>query len=125
MARRREEHRSVALALEVSTMPNAGPADLGEIARHAEAAGERAMAYKYALAAYEAGLRRYAYEEARAWLDLAAEMAAGPEESSVVDRLTAELLDVAGWRETPPAPAAAPRPVGQLERADFDLPTRA
>ena len=72
MSRRREVHRGLALALEV-TIPSGGePADPGEIARHAEQGGERAMAYRYATMAAAACEARFAYEEALTWLDLAA-----------------------------------------------------
>jgi len=123
-ARRREVHRSLAFALELTASPSAEPMELGEIARHAEAAGERAMAYKYALMASQASVGRFAYEEALAWLDLAAEVASTPDESRVVDRVTAELLDASGWGDTPPTQRVAQTPVGRLERADLDLPAR-
>ena len=123
-ARRREVHRSVALTLELTATPSAEPMELGEIARHAEAAGERATAYKYALMASRASVTRYAYDEALAWLDLAAEMASTPEESKVVDRVTAELLDNVGGRDASPPLKGPTRALGQLERADLDLPAR-
>ena len=121
-ARRREVHRSLALSLVRVTPSDLDPADPGEIARHAEQGGLREMAYKYAIIASRVSMRHFAYEEALAWLDLAATTSARPEESSVVDRMTAELLDVAGWREARPAVKWATAPVGQVELADLDLP---
>ena len=58
-------------------------------------------------------------------VDLAAETASTPEESKVVDRVTAELLDTSGGRDASPPLKAPTRTVGQLERADLDLPARA
>lgn len=104
-ARRREVHRALAFALDLVRASSPGEDADAEIARHAEQAGERAMAYRYAIAASEACARRYAFEEALSWLDLAAGTASGAAESSVVDRITARLLEEA--RETPPAPATA------------------
>jgi DNA-binding SARP family transcriptional activator len=102
-ARRREVHRALALALELVRASSPGENADAEIARHADQAGERAMAYKYAISASEACARRYAFEEALSWLDLAAGAAGGAAESGVVDRITARLLEVA--RESQPAPA--------------------
>jgi PHP family Zn ribbon phosphoesterase len=96
-------HRALALALELVRASSPGENADAEIARHADQAGERAMAYKYAISASEACARRYAFEEALSWLDLAAGAAGGAAESGVVDRITARLLEVA--RESQPAPA--------------------
>ncbi len=93
-SRRREVHRALALTLELLRASKTGGDDDGEIARHAEQAGERAMAYKYALTSSEGCARRCAYEEALSWLDLAAGAASNAAESSTVDRITARVLEL-------------------------------
>jgi DNA-binding SARP family transcriptional activator len=123
-SRRREVHRALALTLELLRASPAGGDDDGEIARHAEQAGEHAMAYKYALAASDGCARRCAYEEALSWLDLAATTAASAAESGVVDRITARVLEQAGWHEAPGARAPGVSFLGGVERADLDLPAR-
>lgn len=121
-SRRREVHRALAHALElVRTSSPIDDVD-GEIARHAEQAGERAMAYRYAITASEACARRCAHEEALSWLDLAAGAATNAAESSVVDRITAQLMEQAGWDEAPGVRAPATFFSGGVERADLDLP---
>jgi len=96
--------------------------DVGEIASHAEQAGETAMAYRYALLASDAANQRCAYDEALSWLDLAAATASGASESEVVDRTTAQVLKQAGWREAPPIRAPHSRMAPRVEQSDFDLP---
>jgi DNA-binding SARP family transcriptional activator len=119
-SRRREVHRTIALAYELLTPMQSGCGP-GEIARHAELAGERQMAYRHAFAAAEAAIQRYAHEEALSWLDLAAGAAAPGAESDAVNRLTADVLGRAGWGELP-VPVRRPTPApGELERADLDL----
>jgi hypothetical protein len=93
----------------------------GEIARHAELGGERALAYREAIAASDAARQRYAYEEALAWLDLAAGTAATSAESDAVNRLTGEVLGVAGWREAPPSARRRETEEREIERQDLDL----
>jgi DNA-binding SARP family transcriptional activator len=118
-SRRREVHRTIALAYEL--LAPSGSGSPGDIARHAELAGEREMAYRHALAAAEAAIQRYAHEEALSWLDLAAASAAPGGESDAVNRLTADVLGRAGWGELP-SPVRRPTPApGELERADLDL----
>ena len=122
-SRRREVHRALALALEFVSPVDADPSTHGEIARHAEQAGEQEIAYRHALQASESCTRRGAYEEALSWLDLAAGMSTRAEESEVVNRATARVLEEAGWHEAPPI-----RPIGSLLLApmqpeDLDLPT--
>jgi len=120
-SRRRELHRAIAVTLE-HLAAEGGAAPPGEIARHAELGGERAMAYRQALKASEAARQRYAHEEALTWLDLAAATAAPGGESDAVNRLTAEVLGVAGWREVPPS-VRRPEPAQrEIERQDLDLP---
>jgi DNA-binding SARP family transcriptional activator len=123
-SRRREVHRGLALALEAAIPPNDAAADAGEIARHADQGGERAMAYRYATIAAEACEARFAYDEALTWLDLAAGVAAGVDDTDAVNRTTARLLEIAGWRETPPHVARQGVPAGRLAASDFDLPAR-
>jgi len=121
-SRRRELHRAIAVTLDQLAAEGGPAAAPGEIARHAEHGGERGLAYRQALVASDAARQRYAYEEALAWLDLAAATAAPGQESDAVNRLTAEVLGVAGWREVP---ASVRRPeAGQreIERQDLDLP---
>lgn len=121
-SRRRELHRAVAVTLEHLAAEGGAAAPPGEVARHAELGGERALAYRQALKAAEAACQRYAYEEALAWLDLAAATAGPGAESDAVNRLTAEVLGVAGWREVPPS-VRRPEPVQrEIERQDLDLP---
>jgi DNA-binding SARP family transcriptional activator len=120
-SRRREVHRTIALALERLASTEPGGVGPGEIARHAEVGGERALAYRQALVACEAAMQRYAHEEALSWLDLAAACAAPGAESDAVNRLTADVLGRAGWGEVP-VPIRRPTPApGELERADLDL----
>jgi DNA-binding SARP family transcriptional activator len=124
-SRRREVHRALALTLEF-LLPTSARTGLeaGEIARHADQAGDRAIAYRYALMAADASVQRCAYDEALSWLDLATGSAATPEESEVVDRTTARVLDVAGWREAPPVRGRVSLATRRVEAADLDLPAR-
>jgi hypothetical protein len=116
-------HRALALTMEF-LLPAGTRATLeaGEIARHADQAGDRALAYRYALIAAEAGVVRCAFDEALSWLDLAAASAASPEESERVDRTTANVLDLAGWREAPPVRGRVSLATRRVEAADLDLP---
>jgi hypothetical protein len=82
------------------------------------------MSYRYAILAADACGNRFANEEALSWLDLASATADGPEEAEAVDRLTALILDKAGWREAPPVRAPAISPIGRVVRDDLDLPAR-
>jgi hypothetical protein len=121
-SRRREVHRALALALEFVSPVDSDHSTQGEIARHAEQAGEREIAFRHALQASQSCARRGAYEEALSWLDLAAGTATNADESEVVNRATARVLEEAGWREAPPI-----RPIGSLVPApmqpeDLDLP---
>ena len=54
-SRRQETHRSLALALELALGPDEAADSAGEIARHADRGGERALAYRYALLAARGG----------------------------------------------------------------------
>jgi DNA-binding SARP family transcriptional activator len=103
-SRRREVHRALAYALEL-LLPAGRPAggtQAAEIASQADHAGDRPMAYRYALLASEGASARCAYDEALSWLDLAASSADSGQEAEAVDRRTARILELAGWREAPP-----------------------
>ena len=120
-ARRREVHRGLALALEVSATGTV--ADPGEVARHAEQGGERAMTYRYAMLAAAACEARFAYAEALGWLDMAAASSGSRADTDAVNVITARLLDVAGWHDTPGL-HRQPVQAGRLAVSDFDLPAR-
>jgi hypothetical protein len=82
------------------------------------------MAHRYAMLAAEAGVARCAFDEALSWLDLAAASAATAEDSDVVDRTTARVLDLAGWREVPPVRGRVSLATRRVEADDLDLPLR-
>jgi len=119
--RRREVHRTVALALERMVVPEDARDTAREIARHADRGGEPALAYRFALVASEGATARYAFAEALSWLDLAASNARGPAEADAVNRLTADVLEAAGWSEIPPLTKLGGPITRELEREDFDL----
>ena len=122
-SRRREVHRSLAQALETTIPAGGEAADPGEIARHAEHAGERAMTYRYAMLAAASCENRFAYDEALSWLDLAAAAAGNATDTDAVDRTTARVLESAGL-QTPPRIEVAAVQAGRLAPADFDLRAR-
>jgi hypothetical protein len=113
-------HRGLALALEVSA--NGAVSDPGEVARHAEQGGERAMAYRYAMVAAAECEAQFAYAEALGWLDMAAASSGSLAETDAVNAITARLLDAAGWHDTPRLQRQPAR--GGLAASDFDLPAR-
>jgi DNA-binding SARP family transcriptional activator len=119
--RRREVHRTVALALERMVVPEDARDIAREIARHADRGGEPALAYRFALVASEGATARYAFAEALSWLDLAASNARGPAEADAVNRLTADVLGAAGWSEIPPLTKLGGPITRELEREDSDL----
>jgi len=122
-ARRRELHRAVALSL-VTLEDESTAAELaGEIAWHAERGGERSLAYRRALAASTAAAARCAYEEAMAWLGLAAEVADTGDETEAVRRSIADVLRLAGWSEPPPVMARTSTG-RQLDPLDLDVGSR-
>lgn len=122
--RRAEVHRMLALALERLTSPEDVTETAREIARHADRGEEPALAYRFALVASEAAVERYAFAEALSWLDLGASNARGPAEADAVNRLTADVLEAAGWSEIPPLTNLGGPITRELEREDFDLPVR-
>jgi len=58
------------------------------------------------------------------WLDLASGAAETAEESELVDRTTARILEQAGWREARPVRAPNSGLLGSAIQSDLDLPTR-
>jgi DNA-binding SARP family transcriptional activator len=108
-SRKREVHRGLALAMELVGSGRVDYSDPGEIARHAEQAGERAMAYRFAMQAVESCQRRLAFDDALGWLDFASGLAGTLSESDAVNRATAQLLESADRREVPgPAQRLSP-----------------
>jgi DNA-binding SARP family transcriptional activator len=126
-SRRREVHRALAQALEL-LLPAGQKVDgtqAAEIASQADHGGEKAMAYRYALLASEGARARCAYDEALSWLDLACSSSGGPQEADDVDRRTARILELAGWREAPPVRTRATLTMRAVQQDDLDLPLRA
>jgi hypothetical protein len=120
-ATRLELHRSLALALETHTPGDAKGDAAGRSASHADQGGEPALAHRYALKASEAAATRYAFEEALAWLELAAATARQGEEREEVNRRAAQLLQTTGW-DHPPGPVKRPgTPAWGIRREDLDL----
>jgi len=125
-SRRREVHRALALTLELLLPAGArSDFDVTEIARHADQAGDDALAYRYALLAADRAVARCAFDEALSWLDLASGSARSADDAGVVDRTTAQVLEQAGWREPPPVRARVSLATRRVESADLDLPLRA
>jgi hypothetical protein len=122
-SRRREVNRVLAVVLELVTPPDELSSVAGEIARHADRGAEPALAYRFALIASDASVRRFAFEEALAWLDLAATSARSKAETDAVNRLTAEVLEVAGWSEAPAGSRRVPI-TRELVTEDLDLRVR-
>jgi predicted ATPase len=120
-SRRREIHRTLALALEQAMLPQQTRDVARELARHADRGGEAALAHHYALVASEGAIERYAFAEALSWLDLAASNARGEEQTHAVNRRTADVLEAAGWSEIPPLGKLGSPITRELEQADFDL----
>ncbi len=98
-SRKREVHRGLALAMELVGSQQREFSDHGEIARHAEQAGERGMAYRFAMQAVEACERRFAFDEALGWLDFASAVAATSGEADAVNRATAQMFEISDRRE--------------------------
>lgn len=126
-SRRREVHRALAQALEL-VLPAGKKVDgtqAAEIASQADHAGDKPMTYRYALLASEGARARCAYDEALSWLDLACSSSGGPPEADEVDRLTARILELAGWREAPPVRTRTTLTMRPVQQDDLDLPLRA
>jgi predicted ATPase len=125
-SRRREVHRALAQALEL-VLPAGKKVDgtqAAEIASQADHAGDKPMTYRYALLASEGARARCAYDEALSWLDLACSSSGGPPEADEVDRLTARILELAGWREAPPVRTRTTLTMRPVQQDDLDLPLR-
>jgi predicted ATPase len=125
VSRARELNRTLALALERTLGPQQDPKEFArDIARHADRGGEVELAYRFALIAGQAAIERLAFAEALSWLDLAATNARAPGEADAVNRLTANVLEAAGWSEAP-EPDDPRGPLSrELQREDLDLPVR-
>ncbi len=129
-ARRAELDRAIALALD--RLPHADDGVAGDIASHAARGGERELAFRAALAASDAALGRFAFDEALAWLDLASDAAPDPAASREADARTARVLEMAGGvtagphsrRRSTPRLGVRPRDV-DLERAERSAPSDA
>ena len=119
-ARRQELHRSVALSLEAIRSPEEELEVAAQIARHAERGGEQGMAHHYAMVCAEAALQRLSFEEALSWLDLAASVARGTQESDRANRQTATVLELAGWTK-PPRIRRPGSPAQGIRQMDLDL----
>jgi DNA-binding SARP family transcriptional activator len=124
LSRRREIHRTLALALERAMSSQDTHEMAREIARHADRGGEAQLAYRFALLASEGATDRYAFAEALSWLDLAATNARGAGEADTVNRLTADVLEAAGLSEAPPLAHLGGPITRGMDREDFDLPVR-
>jgi len=126
-SRRREVHRALAYALEVllPTGEKAAGTQAAEIASQADHAGDRPMAYRYALLASEGASARCAYDEALSWLDLACSSSGNAEESDDVGRRTARILELAGWHEAPAVRTRTTLTMRPVQQDDLDLPLRA
>jgi len=127
-ARRTETYRAIAIAMEALAMPADRQALAGEIARHAQRGDEPGMAYAYALMASDEAAARYAFEEALAWLDLAAAAAGDDADASrEVDRRTDQLLPRVRGLERPRASGPlrgldVPRPITERAAREQDPP---
>ncbi|MEO5824884.1 MAG: hypothetical protein ABIR59_03275 [Gemmatimonadales bacterium] len=118
-ARRRELHRAIALAMIRAANDRDSVPDPGELAFHADLGEERQLAYANGLSAATASRALGNTGDALHWLDIASRWAGTDEETVAVERVTAELLNVAGAHERR-------LPIGlrgeaRLSRPDFDL----
>src|SRR5918993_4306204 len=86
-SRRREVHRALAHAFEL-LLPAGARSDLevAEIARHADQAGDRELAYRYGLLAADAAVTRCAFDEALSGGDLAFGAPPAPGAGRILDR---------------------------------------
>jgi DNA-binding SARP family transcriptional activator len=123
--RRSEVHRAIAASLELLAPVAGAPDSAGDVARHAEQGGDVALAFRAALVAADEALRRFAFSEALSWLDLASAVAGGRAEAEEVDRRTAALMEVAGWREVPSDRTNRRPTTREIVGEDLDLPVRA
>ena len=115
-----ELNRAFALGFEEVPPPKDRVTLVGRIALHAERGGLPELAYRNALLAAQAAVDQLAFREALTWLDLAAKHAS-PDGEAEVDRMTREILLVAGLSE---APVPGPRRDSMIQRlgvGDLDL----
>lgn len=117
-ARHAELDRAIALALD--QLPPRDDGVAGDIARHAARGGEAALAFRSALAASDAALKRFAVDEALAWIDLATEVAPTPEASREADVRTAHILEMSGG-SVPAQRGRTGTPSRGFRRRDLDL----
>lgn len=115
--RRTELHRALSLSLEASTRPERMGERVGEIAWHAERAGEGERAFAFALMASEHAVQHYGFEEALGWLNLA--LRAAPDARADIEARVRELSALAGWSDAP-AVAPAEESIG-ISGKDVDL----
>jgi predicted ATPase len=120
-ARRREVHRMIALALTDAAASVGRAADPGTVARHAAAGAETAMAHRYALVASEQSAAQDAWDDALAWLDLAAACAEMPADIRAVNNATASLLERAGRPSRVVRADADRATTPSIVRSDVDL----
>jgi hypothetical protein len=71
--------------------------------------------------ASQAAVERYAYAESLSWLDLAAGAARGADQVAEANRRTAEVLELAGWREAPPGLRPGGPATREIVKDDMDL----
>ena len=123
-SRLQEVHR--ALATTQASMSRSGKTSAvsGEIARHADQAGETALAYRFALTAVTDAVHRYAYREASSWLEVAGRNARGEAEAEEVKRAGVRVLDAAGVGQAPTGEKLGGPITKGLEPEDFDLPVK-
>ncbi len=119
--RRQEVHRALALSFQMVERQGTRISS-GRIAHHAERGGERAVAYEHALRAFEGAIRQCAYEEAQAWLNLAAVVAHPGSQTDTVKQLGRELLRQAGWAKAPSPPRPRATPIRGIAERDLDFP---
>jgi DNA-binding SARP family transcriptional activator len=121
--RRREVNRGLALSMELAAAEGAIVLDAGEVARHAEQGGERALAYRYGIMAASAADARAAHEEALTWLDFSSGVAMTAADTDAVNQMTARIMAGAGLPE-PPNGAATPAASPGVEVTTLELPAR-
>jgi len=119
-ALRSELHRALSLAIEVVTPADQIGDAAGEIAWHAERAGDVTRAYTFALLAAESAAARTAFHEAVSWLGSAAR--AAPEEAEPLAERAAALAKRAGWTTVPVFHSATEWGFG-IAGEDLDLRT--
>jgi predicted ATPase len=115
---RRELHRALALSIEVVTPPGQLGSAAGEIAWHAEHAGDAERAHEFALLAADDAVTRTAFKEAFGWLAVAARSA--PDEADTLAARADALAQRAGWEVVPAFPGPLP-PGFAIDEADMDL----